>query len=331
MKKIYFLFITISIGLNVKAQLTLTKTNNQPVIGDVVLMADYDSTTAVPKATGTGMNWNYSSLTVASFTENLTYTTVASTPNASLFPTANIVLSRGGNNFEYYNNAASNIAYVGMADPSSTNVTVFSNPGTFLNWPTAFGNSNTDPFTATDSSPTYTDNWNGAISFTATGAGTVTMPNGVKHNNCLQVKTIITLTTTGSSSSTMTLINYEYYSSLLRYPILRLEYQTMKQGTVTNTGFNASVNTAALTGIGQNELSKANVTLYPNPAKDMINVQLPGNAIAEKIEMFDVTGRLVLSSENVNSLNTSSITKGIYLVKVKNGNSVTQKQIIITE
>ncbi|MBK7817457.1 MAG: T9SS type A sorting domain-containing protein [Sphingobacteriaceae bacterium] len=49
------------------------------------------------------------------------------------------------------------------------------------------------------------------------------------------------------------------------------------------------------------------------------------------MEIMDVTGRIVLSIINSNSLNTSSITKGIYLLKVSSGNSTIQKQVIITE
>ncbi|MBK6521543.1 MAG: T9SS type A sorting domain-containing protein [Sphingobacteriaceae bacterium] len=331
MKKIYLLFTAIVIGSGANAQLTITKTANQPVAGDIVLRSDYDSTTAVAKATGTGMNWNFTNLTIGSFTETNTYTTVASTPAGSLFPTANVAVIRGNNDYEYYNNQTGSIAYAGMANTSNTSITTFANQATKLNWPTAFGNSNSDVFSGTEVTPTSTVNWNGTLSYTATGSGTVTMPDGSKHNNCLQVKTIITLTMTGSNTMTMTMINYEYYSSVRRYPIISIEYQTMKQGTVTNTGYDIKVDAAALTSVSKNVILNSDVVVYPNPAKDIVNVELPANTIAEKMEIMDVTGRIVLSTDNSNSLNTSSITKGIYLLKVSSGNSTIQKQVIITE
>jgi hypothetical protein len=331
MKKIYFLFTALVIGFNSQAQLTITKTANQPVVGDVVFYGSYDSTTAVSKAVGSGMNWDFTSLTAGSFTESNTYTTVASTPVGSLFPTANIAVIRGNNDYEYYNNQTGSISYVGMADPSNTTITTFANPAIRLNWPTAFGNSNSDAFSGTEVAPSSTVNWNGNLSYTATGSGTVTMPDGSKHNNCLQVKTIITLTMTGSAVATMTMINYEYYSSARRYPIMSVEYQTMKQGTVTNKGYDILVDAAALTSVQNNELNNNNVVVYPNPAKDVVYVQLNGNTIADKIELFDVTGRSILSTTNSNSINTSTVSKGVYVIKVSSGNSLIQKQVIITE
>jgi hypothetical protein len=331
MKKIY-LITALVFGLSSQAQLTLTKTNNQPLAGDVLNFSGYDSTTAVPKATGSGMNWNFSSLTLGSNLSSKTYTNVASTPAGSLFPTANIALIRGNNDeFEYYNNQTGSYAYAGMANASNTSITTFANQAIKLNWPTAFGNSNSDAFSATEVAPSSTVNWNGNLSYTATGSGTVTMPDGTKYNNCLQVKTIITVTMSGSSSATMTMINYEYYSSTRRYPVISVEYQTMKQGTVTAKGYDINADLAAMTSVSKNTISKFHAIVYPNPAKEVINVQLNGNTIADKMELFDVTGRSVLSTYNSNSINTSSITKGIYVLKVSSGNSVMQKQVIITE
>lgn len=331
MKKIYFLFILAIINLNVKAQLTITKTANQPVVGDIVMDASYDSTTAVPKSTGANQNWNFTSFTAGTFTEVMTYTTVASTPAGSLFPTANIAVMRGSNEYEYYNNQAGMISYKGMANTSNTSITTFSDEAVKLNWPTAFNNNNSDGFAGLEVTPTSTTNWNGVISYTASGSGTVTLPNGNVHTNCLQVKSVITLTMSGSNSATMTMVNYEYYSSASRYPILTIEYQAYSSGTVTNNDFNARVNTTALTsGLGE-QVNSNDVVVYPNPSSDNITIQLPGNILAEKLEIYDMNGKLVVSKHNSNTLNVSSLTKGLYLLKINAQGSVMQKQVIITE
>jgi hypothetical protein len=330
MKKIYFLFLGTVIGLNVNAQLTLTKTNNEPVVGNIVNNAEYDSTTAVPKATGAGQNWNFQSLTSASFTEVITYTTVA---NPAFQSIANIDKLRNGGNPETYNNTASNLSMVGFYDNSGPSLTSFaSNTGVWLNWPTAFGNSNTDTFSGTETSTTYTNTWSGTLSYTASGSGTVTLPDGTKHNNCLQLKKVINVVITGASPTvSMTITNYEYWSSSQRHPIINTEYQTMKSGTVTQMGFNAFVNAAALTGVQQQPLIVKEPRIYPNPAIDKVMIDLPNNEVAEQIELFDVKGSLVLTAKNTNSIKTASLNRGLYFVKVKTKDSTLEQRMVITE
>ncbi|MBL7917736.1 MAG: hypothetical protein JNM96_05020, partial [Bacteroidia bacterium] len=96
MKKIYILFTAMLIGSQIsKAQLTLTYANNAPVVGDINLKIGYDSTSAIPKSTGSAQSWNFTSFTANSFTETITYTTVAASPAASLFTSANLASQRG--------------------------------------------------------------------------------------------------------------------------------------------------------------------------------------------------------------------------------------------
>jgi hypothetical protein len=330
MKKIYLVLFASVIGLNAKAQLTLTKTNNEPVIGNIVNNAEYDSTTVVTKATGSGMNWNFQSLTTASFTEVITYTTVA---NPGFQSIANIDKLRNGGNPETYNNTASNISIVGFYDSSGPALTSFaSNTGVWMNWPTVFGNSNSDTFSGTETSPTYTNTWSGTISYTAAGSGTVTLPDGTKHNNCLQLKKVIVIVITGASpTSTMIIQNYEYWSSSQRHPILTIEYQTVKSGTVIQNGFNAFVNTAALTGVQQQQIVNKEPKIYPNPAIDKFMIDLPNNEIAEQVDVYDVKGSLVLSEKNTKSVRTTSLTRGVYFVKVKSKSVSFEDRLVITE
>jgi len=83
---------------------------------------------------------------------------------------------------------------------------------------------------------------------------------------------------------------------------------------------------AAMTvGIQQNEKSESNLLVYPNPASDNFVVALKNsNELISSIEMFDISGRLIL---NINGLKTRSynvsrknIEAGVYLVKIFKGN-----------
>ena len=63
MKKIYLSILASAFAMTVNAQLTLTKAFNEPVVGNVNTQKGYDSTGVIPKATGAGQNWNFSTLT----------------------------------------------------------------------------------------------------------------------------------------------------------------------------------------------------------------------------------------------------------------------------
>lgn len=80
-----------------------------------------------------------------------------------------------------------------------------------------------------------------------------------------------------------------------------------------------------------------NFKLYPNPSKG--KVQLSFDVITSEdilIQLFDIRGRMIdakrfSASSNTfqQELNYSSVTKGIYLLKVNNGNYSTSKKIVI--
>ncbi len=73
------------------------------------------------------------------------------------------------------------------------------------------------------------------------------------------------------------------------------------------------------------------LTIYPNPAKDIITVVYPN---LKSLVISDVTGRVVadrkFAADNEVDINISQIIKGVYFVKVigENGNIVSQKLVI---
>ena len=100
MKKIY---ITLLSGLfigQLSAQ-TITQAANEPVSGDVSSYKGYDSTGVVPKNTGAGVSWNFSSYTINTTTTSSTYTTASSVPAATNFPGATKAEDQGGNNYNF--------------------------------------------------------------------------------------------------------------------------------------------------------------------------------------------------------------------------------------
>jgi hypothetical protein len=96
------------------------------------------------------------------------------------------------------------------------------------------------------------------------------------------------------------------------------------------------LNNIAISAIDKNVLSaeeflkeQQTVEMYPNPTKDQINIF--SDKRVDKVLVYNIFGKLVYkSSKNHNSttLDLSSFSKGIYLVKVfSEGVSTTQKII----
>ena len=78
---------------------------------------------------------------------------------------------------------------------------------------------------------------------------------------------------------------------------------------------------------GINEVAEGEVNVYPNPATTVINID---NAEGAQISVYDLSGRMV---SNVNSasanqtIDASNLAKGMYIVRIANGNNVITKKV----
>ena len=90
-------------------------------------------------------------------------------------------------------------------------------------------------------------------------------------------------------------------------------------------------------GINEAELSATYINIYPQPAKDLINISL--NYFYEpliEIKITDVTGKLMrnesLEVRNGNtSFNTNEFPNGVYLLQIISKNQIAQKRLIIAK
>jgi len=73
-----------------------------------------------------------------------------------------------------------------------------------------------------------------------------------------------------------------------------------------------------------------NVEIYPNPAKDFVNIKVNNNELS-KISVIDISGK-ILKTENFNNnlkIETKKFEKGIYIFKIETNNEVITKRIVI--
>lgn len=70
-----------------------------------------------------------------------------------------------------------------------------------------------------------------------------------------------------------------------------------------------------------------NMTVYPNPVKNALFVK--GVNDIQSLELYNILGKQVKKVTNSNTINVENLSKGVYLLNIKNTNSSTTKKIII--
>ncbi|WP_452603064.1 T9SS type A sorting domain-containing protein [Pontimicrobium sp. MEBiC06410] len=67
--------------------------------------------------------------------------------------------------------------------------------------------------------------------------------------------------------------------------------------------------------------------MYPNPAKDVLNIKLKGD-IAATYKIMDITGKTVIKGELMKSINLESLQAGVYFIQVNDGVATMNKKFI---
>lgn len=87
--------------------------------------------------------------------------------------------------------------------------------------------------------------------------------------------------------------------------------------------------------VGINEVSAASnlVVAYPNPANNLINLQAKNNGYIRNWSLFDLTGKVVLSEQNINTnavqINSSNLSSGLYLIRFETNKGEGSVNIVI--
>ncbi|MBD8081609.1 M28 family peptidase [Chryseobacterium caseinilyticum] len=71
------------------------------------------------------------------------------------------------------------------------------------------------------------------------------------------------------------------------------------------------------------------IKIYPNPAKNILYIETPSSVKNFAVEISDMSGKLVLKSENQNEINISGISSGNYMCSISyNGEKISRKIIV---
>jgi len=70
------------------------------------------------------------------------------------------------------------------------------------------------------------------------------------------------------------------------------------------------------------------LSIYPNPAQDVVTISTASN-IEKEVSIFDITGKLVLRTMTVNTINVQTLETGIYLMTINENNTTATAKLIV--
>ena len=88
---------------------------------------------------------------------------------------------------------------------------------------------------------------------------------------------------------------------------------------------NLCINDGCLAPTDITDIDYINVSVYPNPVSDLLQI----NGKYSEINIFDLYGKLVLSSNAKKTIDISELSNGIYLVKINNNKAMSINKIIV--
>lgn len=125
------------------------------------------------------------------------------------------------------------------------------------------------------------------------------------------------------------------WNSAYPYVVGPTFYGVYANRKVTSVAEPTTVYTAPITSLTANEFDALRVSIYPNPASDLLAIQFGGLVKEDlKIDLLDISGKLV-NTTKVNKGSTiayfdvQTIYQGVYFIKISGGEYYKTKQVVI--
>jgi hypothetical protein len=339
MKKIYLSFLSVLTIATLNAQ--LTQSNHAPASGDTWETYQCDSTAINPGTAGTGKVWNFASIATRSSVV-VNYATTAISGNTA-YPAANVSVTASNNNSNVYNSSSTKLDYYGgkIALSGITADLKYSVPALYAFYPMTMSTPSTAATGGTiiSSSPVAANGtFSGSSTVIADASGTVILPGTTgTFTNVTRVKLDqvinFSVTTPFPATGTITQMNYDFYQASIKAPIFSISvytvnvpgFPTSTQTLVTRNKNAVGTTTSTTVGLIENEV--VNISVYPNPAGNFVNISLE-NKMDAAISIYDITGKLVQGNtlaEMKNRVDLSSFNNGLYLYTIKDADNRTLK------
>ncbi len=321
MKTIYITLLT-ALFFTGNAQFTMLSQWHAPDSSSSHTTRSYDSVTAIPKAMGPNMTWDFNNMKRTSNVGQPEVFGPASTgSNYTMYPTATIV-GKTGTNTAYYSTSAAQWEYLG--DDSDK----FTDPLVLVKWPVNYNSTWSDTYSQTSTSGS------GTLTGACTGYGTVILPGGAKYDNCMQLH----IRNQANVGGTLTAITdgYSYFSQLQRFPLISINYTWLIAGTDTIIS-DGNIDVNELVAVGINDYNfDASYAIYPNPTSDNFTLKLSNNEGSDcNVQIINITGQIVkevkLGNETTieQSVSIGELSSGVYMVKTSLGDKTSTRRLVV--
>ncbi|MBE4947268.1 T9SS type A sorting domain-containing protein [Chryseobacterium culicis] len=309
------------------AQITLTKTANDPVSGDVI---NYNQLNGSVDNSATGANVTFSNGSLTMGASSQTTYSVPTSAEITTFPGSTIKMVDGATTI-YYKATATKLEITGIVNPQATlNFNV--DNGTYNNYPTTYGPAQNDTAKGTFSSSVANGLFSGTLATQADAYGTLIIGNKT-YNNVLRVKYTQNFNLYSSFDviysnpiGTVTNTAYAYYDASHRYALLSTSSGNI---SVPLLGINQSTSSAqALSETFlsiSNAVKKENLIVYPNPAQDYIGFK--GNTDNyNRANIYSLDGKLVKTAEvKSGNIQISDLPPASYFIEMSEKNTAEKK------
>ncbi len=289
-----------------------------------------------PGSAGQGQTWNFAGATSdSSYTEtNLAPMDAAGGSNFPIASYGTQVSDTTGTTFFAASNLSLQVigSYIGNNQVSF--VSTYNEPQTVMQFPASFNSAFVDSFHINTTTPFISQIY-GINDVRVDGSGTLTTPTGT-YSNVLRVKSIniyqlgFTFPPLPGTATSGTTTSYLWVSP--DYPgYMLMNYSINVEGTTSDTTITYSENPVGIQNVANQTLQ-----ISPNPANSFVTVGFPSGAELNRVEVLDLSGRVV-ALETVNgksnrlTISTSSFTNGLYVVRaVDTKGSVVTTKVTVT-
>ena len=141
------------------------------------------------------------------------------------------------------------------------------------------------------------------------------------NNNGLYQKGTGSLTVTGDNNSPVT------YEDAVTFADNGMGNSTGSCDTLkydyTNAPVDPKKNCDVYAGVNEFKIDKSSLRLYPNPATNVLNYEIPGNVKVKSVEIFSTSGQKVYAGNiegTQNKIDISSLNNGLFLIRLNTDN-----------
>lgn len=174
----------------------------------------------------------------------------------------------------------------------------------------------------------------------STNYGTVTY-DGITLTQCLKMESSTNISFTTTEVSTLTLVFNKNYTGDIKIDGVTYRPASTQNGIIVINDFPAGVHTilkgsgssflfymkTEFVSTGLKEKESVQIQLYPNPVTDIL--YLSADSRIDKVEILSINGQILKRIDNnVTSIDLSSLSKGVYLVKIETDFGVISGRII---